>query len=146
MTDNVNHPSHYERFRFTCEPKDFTKYLPHPLASAVEYVIRAPHKGNELEDLKKARFWLNELLKTDCLWNKEHGAVKSGSYLILPNTTAKELTEYRAAVYGLACKWWEITELIRSLDTPEFILDNWVLGFLSYINNRIEAIENGAKQ
>ena len=71
MTDNVNHPSHYERFRFTCEPKDFTKHLPHPLASAVEYIIRAPHKGNELEDLEKACFWLNEFLNTPEFWLKQ---------------------------------------------------------------------------
>lgn len=69
MTDNVNHPSHYARFRFTCEPKDFTKFLPHPLASAIEYIIRAPHKGNELEDLEKADFWLRELVNTPGLWS-----------------------------------------------------------------------------
>lgn len=68
MTDNVNHPSHYARFKFTCEPKDFTKFLPHPLASAVEYIIRAPYKGNELEDLEKACFWLNEFLNTPGFW------------------------------------------------------------------------------
>jgi hypothetical protein len=65
MTDNVNHPDHYARFRFECEPKDLTKHLPHPLASAIEYIIRAPFKGNEVEDLRKAFFWLNEFQSTD---------------------------------------------------------------------------------
>lgn len=68
MTDNVNHPDHYARFRFECEPKDLTKHLPHPLASAIEYIIRAPFKGNEVEDLRKAFFWLNEFQSTDDFW------------------------------------------------------------------------------
>ena len=68
MTDNVNHPSHYARYRFECEPKDLTKFLPHPLASAIEYIIRAPFKGSELEDLQKARFWLLEFVNTDDFW------------------------------------------------------------------------------
>lgn len=68
MTDNVNSPSHYARYRFECEPKDLTKYLPHPLASAIEYILRAPFKGNEIEDLKKARFWLREFKNTDGFW------------------------------------------------------------------------------
>ena len=69
MTDNVNHPDHYARYRFECEPKDLTKFLPHPLASAIEYIIRAPFKGSELEDLKKARFWLEEFSNTQRFWN-----------------------------------------------------------------------------
>ena len=65
MTDNVNSPDHYARYRFECEPKDLTKYLPHPLASAIEYIIRAPFKGNEIEDLRKACFWLGEFARTN---------------------------------------------------------------------------------
>lgn len=68
MADLINHPEHYERNRFTCEPKDLTKYLPHPLASAVEYILRAPYKGTEETDLKKAVWWLKELLNTPALW------------------------------------------------------------------------------
>lgn len=71
MADLINHPEHYERNRFTCEPKDLTKYLPHPLASAVEYILRAPYKGTEETDLKKAVWWLKELLRTPTLWDGE---------------------------------------------------------------------------
>lgn len=72
MTDNVNSPDHYARFRFTCEPKDLTKHLPHPLASAIEYILRAPFKGNELEDLKKAVWWLTEFENTSSFWVRNY--------------------------------------------------------------------------
>ena len=42
-TDMVNHPSHYTACRIVLEPVDATELLPHPLASAVEYVLRSPY-------------------------------------------------------------------------------------------------------
>lgn len=56
--DLVNHPKHYAANRVEFEPVDLTERLPHPLASAVEYILRAPFKGSELLDLKKAVWWL----------------------------------------------------------------------------------------
>lgn len=73
MTDAVN-PDHYTRFRVTFEPADLTALLPHPLASAIEYIIRAPFKGREVEDLKKAQWWLRKLLDTEPLWLRLTGA------------------------------------------------------------------------
>lgn len=78
MSDPINHPDHYECNRFTCEPKDLTKWLVHPLASAVEYILRAPYKGTEEQDLKKAVWWLRELNKSPDLWvDREFGRVVS---------------------------------------------------------------------
>ena len=57
-TDMVNHPSHYTACRIALEPVDATELLPHPLASAVEYVLRSPYKGSEKQDLEKAVWWL----------------------------------------------------------------------------------------
>ena len=56
--DLVDHPSHYVANRIIIEPVDLTELLPHPLASAVEYILRAPFKGSELLDLRKAVWWL----------------------------------------------------------------------------------------
>lgn len=56
--DLVNHPKHYVANRIAFEPVDVTAFLPHPLASAVEYVLRAPYKGQEKLDLEKAVWWL----------------------------------------------------------------------------------------
>lgn len=141
MTDNVNHPSHYERFRFTCEPKDFTKFLPHPLASAVEYFIRAPHKGNEVEDLQKAVFWLHELLTTDYYWDLGD----SRNLLYTYASSVERITEFRAVAYGLACKCPEISELL-CMEMPERITKVRVERFLDYIGDRIAMLLNGVQK
>jgi hypothetical protein len=57
--DNVNHPAHYRAGGI--ETIDFieAKDLNYRLGNAVKYITRAKHKGNELEDLKKAQWYLN---------------------------------------------------------------------------------------
>lgn len=57
--DNVNHPPHYKTGGI--ETIDFieAKQLPYHLGNVVKYVTRAAHKGSELEDLKKAQWYLN---------------------------------------------------------------------------------------
>lgn len=96
--DNVNSPAHYARFRVTIEPKDLTKFLPHPLASAIEYIMRAPFKGNEIEDLKKAAFWLRELLNTSELWSE----TQDGEFQL--NILSKSLNQVRMAALAMGMK------------------------------------------
>lgn len=57
--DMVNHPLHYTTGGI--ETIDFieAKRLGYNLGNAVKYISRAEHKGNLLEDLKKARFYLD---------------------------------------------------------------------------------------
>lgn len=66
MTDMINSPSHYAdaAVSITFEPVDLTERLPHPIASAVEYIIRAGRKEScpESVDLGKARWWLKRAL------------------------------------------------------------------------------------
>ena len=59
--DLVNHPDHYAFYKTTYEPCDATERLPHPFASAVEYILRSPLKGTELLDLRKALWWITRL-------------------------------------------------------------------------------------
>lgn len=143
MTDNVNHPSHYERFRFTCEPKDFTKWLPHPLASAVEYIIRAPHKGNELEDLEKALFWLEELTKTKYFWFVRDG----GEEDVRVECVREDATYlYFAAAWGLAAMASPIRTLLKGTGDPFRIRMTDVSRLMSEIYDRIELLKSGDKQ
>lgn len=67
MTDIINHPSHYVDSAILVEPIELTSLLPHPIASAYEYAIRAGKKEGspELVDLKKAQFWICYYLKND---------------------------------------------------------------------------------
>lgn len=61
--DKINHPSHY------CdggiETIDFieAKKLNYRLGNVVKYVSRAGKKGDSLEDLKKARWYLDREIK-----------------------------------------------------------------------------------
>ncbi len=57
--DNVNHPAHYKTGGI--ETIDFieAKQLTYNLGNVVKYITRADHKGNKMEDLKKAQWYLN---------------------------------------------------------------------------------------
>ena len=57
--DNVNHPPHYTVGGI--ETIDFieAKSLGYNLGNVIKYVTRADYKGNKLEDLKKALWYLN---------------------------------------------------------------------------------------
>jgi DNA-binding CsgD family transcriptional regulator len=58
-SDNVNHPAHYKVGGI--ETIDFieAKKLNYNIGNVVKYLTRAEHKGNTLEDLNKARWYLN---------------------------------------------------------------------------------------
>ena len=57
--DLVNQPEHYKVGGI--ETIDFieAKQLSYHLGNVVKYITRADHKGNHLEDLKKAQWYLN---------------------------------------------------------------------------------------
>lgn len=60
--DAVNHPSHYTRGKI--EVIDFIEdqQLPYHLGNVVKYIARAGYKGDKLEDLKKARWYLDRYI------------------------------------------------------------------------------------
>jgi len=57
-SDSVNHPAHYKVGGI--ETIDFieAKKLGYNLGNVVKYITRADHKGNKLEDLRKAQWYL----------------------------------------------------------------------------------------
>lgn len=57
--DPVNRPKHYTSHPSGIEVIDITEHMNFCLGNVVKYVLRAEHKGNTLEDLKKARWYLN---------------------------------------------------------------------------------------
>ena len=62
--DVVNHPSHYTRGNI--EVIDFIEdqQLPYHLGNVVKYIARAGFKGDKVEDLKKAQWYLNRYIRT----------------------------------------------------------------------------------
>lgn len=61
--DPVNHPSHYAD-HYEHEVIELTEKLDFCLGNAVKYILRAPYKGHEAEDLKKARWYLKRVAET----------------------------------------------------------------------------------
>lgn len=58
MADNINHPAHYNRHPSGVEAIDLCECLSFNLGNAVKYLMRAPHKGQHADDLRKARWYL----------------------------------------------------------------------------------------
>lgn len=60
--DAVNHPLHYTRGKI--EVIDFIEdqQLPYHLGNVIKYIARAGYKGDKLEDLKKARWYLDRYI------------------------------------------------------------------------------------
>ena len=72
MTDNVNHPSHYESVVNGIECIDVTENFNFNRGNAIKYIWRAGHKdkSKEIEDLRKAAWYINrEILR---LQKEEH--------------------------------------------------------------------------
>ena len=63
MKDPVNHPEHYSfgEIEVIDAIEDWT--LPYHLGNVVKYVARCERKGKELEDLKKAQWYLNRYIE-----------------------------------------------------------------------------------
>ena len=61
--DVINHPSHYTRGKI--EVIDFIEdqQLPYHLGNVIKYIARAGYKGDKLEDLKKARWYLDRYIE-----------------------------------------------------------------------------------
>jgi len=61
-SDDVNSPSHYTLGKI--EVHDFIKAweLSFDEGNVIKYVVRAPYKGSQLKDLKKARWYIDQLI------------------------------------------------------------------------------------
>ena len=57
--DSVNHPSHYNQGQIEVIDAIEDWQLGFHEGNVVKYVARAEHKGKQLEDLKKARWYLD---------------------------------------------------------------------------------------
>jgi hypothetical protein len=63
MTDAVNHPPHYKTGGIETIDYIEAKQLGYHLGNVVKYVSRADHKGKQIEDLKKARWYLDRKIE-----------------------------------------------------------------------------------
>lgn len=59
MNDPVNHPAHYGSHPSGVECIQITEHMNFCLGNAIKYLWRADEKGNAIEDLKKARWYID---------------------------------------------------------------------------------------
>ena len=57
--DPVNHPQHYTEHPSGIECIQITEHMNFNLGNAVKYIWRADLKGDAVEDLKKAAWYIN---------------------------------------------------------------------------------------
>ena len=85
--DMVNHPPHYNSGKF--ETIDVIEdalngyegfaFVAHCLGTTIKYIYRGPFKGKMLEDLKKARFYLDKAIKWLEKKEKKENEVRQGN-------------------------------------------------------------------
>jgi hypothetical protein len=59
MNDNVNHPKHYTNHPSGVECIEITEHMNFCIGNAVKYLWRAGLKGEQVEDLRKARWYID---------------------------------------------------------------------------------------
>lgn len=58
MSEKVNHPAHYNTGKYEVIDVIEDWQLNFNLGNAVKYIARADHKGNKIEDLRKAAWYI----------------------------------------------------------------------------------------
>lgn len=59
MTDMVNHPPHYTNHPSGIEVIEITEHMNFCLGNAIKYILRSDQKGRQIEDLKKAAWYID---------------------------------------------------------------------------------------
>ena len=64
LNDPINHPDHYNQGKIEVIEFIEDQELPYHEANAVKYICRSRFKGNRVQDLKKAVWYLNRRITT----------------------------------------------------------------------------------
>lgn len=59
MSDQVDHPKHYNSHPSGIECIEVIEHMPFNIGNAVKYLWRCGLKGDEIEDLRKARWYID---------------------------------------------------------------------------------------
>ena len=81
----VSHPEHYKgvcgleaiEFMWNFLPKHYSSYVSYLIGNVIKYVLRAPSKGKETEDLMKAQTYLG-LAIDELKWEEEQKETEEG--------------------------------------------------------------------
>ena len=85
--DPVNHPAHYTKHPSGIECIQITEHMGFNLGNAVKYVWRADLKGDAIEDLKKARWYIEREIQ-----KRGFGLDRRAAQVKIPNGGDAETT------------------------------------------------------
>jgi hypothetical protein len=68
--DPVNHPKHYTSHPSGVECIQITEHMGFNLGNALKYIWRADLKGHTIEDLRKARWYIEREIAKRIKWGK----------------------------------------------------------------------------
>lgn len=71
MAESVNHPKHYNSHPSGIECIDVVEHMPFNIGNAVKYLWRCGLKGDEVEDLKKASWYIGREIQKRTKANAE---------------------------------------------------------------------------
>lgn len=63
MNDDVNHPKHYTSHPSGVECIEIVRHMPFNIGNAIKYLWRCNHKNALIQDLKKARWYIDDEIK-----------------------------------------------------------------------------------
>lgn len=79
MNKNVDHPSHYNQGSYEVIDVIEDWNLNFCLGNAIKYIARSEYKGNEIEDLEKAVWYLNREIENKKLKKELEEAKAEGT-------------------------------------------------------------------
>lgn len=120
--DNVENPYHYNQYEH--EVIELTENLGFCLGNAVKYILRAPYKGKYVEDLEKAKWYINRLRLCQDLHCEVSVAEESYDELIKLTRSFKSrlVLDLMVAVIGDTSN----EECDMAADVREAVLDGFV--------------------
>ena len=91
MTDLVNHPPHYKSHPSGVECIQITRHMNFNVGNAVKYLWRAGLKGDDIEDLRKAAWYI-----ADEIQKREHTQVTDHIKQLLRTPEADAIDHYES--------------------------------------------------
>lgn len=99
MNDPVNHPRHYTSHPSGIEVIEITRHMGFNLGNVVKYVLRCDLKADAVEDLRKARWYLDdEIAKREALADAVEAAAVLAEIKAAGHPTAEQLDEAHGVV------------------------------------------------
>lgn len=118
MTDNINHPDHYNGRDIGYECIDITQYQTFCTGNVIKYLWRYASKGTPLEDLRKARWYAHRAHMM-----QETVDLGIGPCKIILRRLVETTNGYESAAWiGLLENEWNI--VLSALDTMTERLEN----------------------